>query len=145
MLLSCDFLYRMTYTILVLVYKSYDAKLTFSAPSGDSGMHVDPNSSPCFIHADIKEAGISVSMALCISDARRKHVYTSSTNEVELHIINENQEWTTTAGFIFEFEGNQSILGSLKSHLTDTLTYVIDTVGVAITAYLIGTVLILFS
>ena len=63
------------------------------------------NFSPCFVHADINEAGISVSMALCVSDVRRKHVYTSSTNEVAIHIVNENQEGTADSGFIFEFEG----------------------------------------
>ena len=87
--------------------------MIFADQTGDSGINLDLNSSPCFIHADINEAGISVSMALCVSDARRKHVYTSSTNEVEIHIVNENPEWKATSGFIFEFEGERLIHGDL--------------------------------
>ena len=100
---------------MLFCYSPFNCQLyhIFSASNGNSEVNLDPNSDPCFIHADINEAGISVSMALCISDARKKHVYTSSTNEVEIHIVNENQEWKATAGFIFEFEGNYPTLYSL--------------------------------
>ena len=97
---------------MIIKYCNSDIKcerrcFVVSVANDYSGVNLDLNSSPCFVHADFNEAGISVSMALCVSDVRRKHVYTSSTNELEMHIVNENQDWTIASGFIFEFEGIQ--------------------------------------
>ena len=89
-------------------YQLIEKHITFVA-NNNPETSPDQNTSPCFVHTNINEEGISISMALCVGDARRKHVYTSSTNEVEIHIINENQEWKSTSGFIFEFEGNNPI------------------------------------
>ena len=98
------------------------------AANDDSGAHPDQNTSPCFVHTNINEEGISVSMG----DVRRKHVYTSSTNEVEIHVVNNNQEWTPTSGFIFEFEGYYPIVCSWKYHFTRKYAVVIIDVVVII-------------
>ena len=57
----------------------------------------------CFGYTSVKEKGIGIRFELCVSDARKRHVYTSSTNEVEIAIATE--EGIDSSRFFIEFEG----------------------------------------
>ena len=59
--------------------------------------------SRCFVYANIKEEGIGITVVLCADDVRKRHVYTSSTNEVEIRVtVDEGKD---ASRFIFNFEG----------------------------------------
>ena len=59
--------------------------------------------SRCFVYANVKEEGIGITVALCADDIRKRHVYTSSTNKVEILVtVDEGKD---ASRFILNFEG----------------------------------------
>ena len=44
-------------------------------------------------------------MTLCAGDVRRKHVYTTSTNSVEIRIVTKTREDEEPAHFVINYEG----------------------------------------
>ena len=59
--------------------------------------------SRCFVHVNIKEAGIGITVELCIDDVRKRHVYTTSTNEIEIRVVTDDGR--DASRFMFYFEG----------------------------------------
>ena len=68
---------------------------------------VNKQHSRCFAYANIKEEGIGITVTLCADDVRKRHVYTSSTNTVEIRAIIDGGE--DASRFIFDFEGFLSV------------------------------------
>ena len=57
----------------------------------------------CVGFTSIKEEGIGVTFELCASDTRKRHVYTSSTNQLEIVVATE--DGVAAFQFFIEFEG----------------------------------------
>ena len=70
--------------------------------------------SRCFGDANIKEEGIGITVRLCVDDIRQRHVYTSSTNMVEIQFAIE--EGSDASRFVFHFEG-VSMIPSWSNHV----------------------------
>ena len=59
--------------------------------------------SQCVGYTTVKEEGIGVTFQICAGDTRKRHVYTSSTHELEI-VVGSNVV-VDTLQFIVEFEG----------------------------------------
>ena len=53
----------------------------------------------------IKERGIGINMELCTGDVRKRRVYTTSTNEVEIKLLDNIDLNPESPRFLIEFEG----------------------------------------
>ena len=84
--------------------QSYQAVHLMLSVTNNDNDGLTPQST-CLVHANIKEKGIRVGVALCAGDDRKRHVYMSSTSEVDIRVIFDNGG-IDTSRFIFIFEGN---------------------------------------
>ena len=73
----------------------------FSSPSG-----TDTNNkymAPCSIYAILKEGDATLSV--CAGDERRRHVYTSTSDSMEISIITNNGDKGALPNFVIQYEG----------------------------------------
>ena len=90
------------YTCEAVIYANWYS--TFTNVTNSTG-NVDrtTESNHCFGNINIKEEGIGITVTLCADDVRKRHVYTSSTNEVEVRVLIEDGK--DASRFFMKFEG----------------------------------------
>ena len=64
-----------------------------------------PSGGPCTAYANLKEKAVGVTMTICGGEERKRHLYTSVTNSVEIHIDIQKGGKLDVPYFIVEYEG----------------------------------------
>ena len=91
-----------------LTFCNTSVTLTFTGTVSDGPIRRQGHGSVCFVYAIIKEEAIGSTMTLCAGDVRRKHVYTTSTNSVEIRIVTKKREGEEPSYFMIDYEGTYS-------------------------------------
>ena len=70
-----------------------------------SEMNIDNQANRCIIYAIIEEESAGTTQTICGGYSRIKHVYTSTSNSLEIRIVDLNQDDENTRNFVIEYEG----------------------------------------
>ena len=63
----------------------------------------------CTIYAVIKEEYNDAYVTVCAGNERLSHVYTSTSDTVEIHIVSKKQTSADLPKFVFKYEGTYSL------------------------------------
>ena len=61
---------------------------------------------PCLLYGIVRETPLGVTLNICATPERRSHLYTTSTNSIEISIIAGNAEEGRSHFFMLEFQGS---------------------------------------
>ena len=92
---SCKYIY------LIISYDYHiHIRVISKADSGPGSPHPT-----CNIYATIKEDVSGARVTVCSGEVRHRHLYTTASNTVEIHIVNTGDEGDDPAYFAIAFEG----------------------------------------
>ena len=77
--------------------------------------------SPCLLYAIIRENAVGVTLNICATPERRSHLYTTSTNSVQISIMTENAE----SSFMLQFQGTVPWLSHSTLSIIENLSKMI--------------------
>ena len=83
---------------------------TFAGESNtNNGSSTRRQLSPCVIYAVIKEEHNNAYITVCAGHERLSHVYTSTSNIVQIHIVTKKQPNEDLPKFLFKYEGIEKL------------------------------------
>ena len=63
-------------------------------------------SGSCTLYATIKDGHKGATVSLCAGKERKKHVYTSESDNLEIRIVTSDRNKDTVPNFLIQYEGN---------------------------------------